>query len=588
VGEVRTMPEFDTLIRGGTVVDGTGMPSFVGDVAITNGRVVRIDGLRSSDAERVIEASGLVVAPGFVDLHTHYDAQMYWDPWCTISGWHGVTSVVLGNCGFGFAPCREVDRERSMLSMTRNEQISLEAMQTGLPWDWETFPEFLDSIDRTPKGVNAISFAPLTPIMVWAMGGYETAKSRRPNDDEIRVIQQVISEAMDAGACGWSVQRLGENSIQPDYDGTPMVTDTMLDEEGFAFAEVLRDRGEGTIQLTYAPIGKENLAEAFNMTAVLEFEERLAEISGRPVLHNIVQAVDGMPDMHRALLGWLAACHQRGLQVYGQGETNRNFQQFNFLTWNGFDIAPAWKDALMGSPEERLANLRNPEIRARMLADKPWLMALEGLGMKLDRFEVLGVNGVPSLAGDVGKTLGELAARDAKDVLDVMIDLAIDTELLVELRSPIVRLPNAEYNAEMIKSGYVVPGISDGGAHTKYFVGGAYTTDFLTWLVRDTGQLTLEEAHHALSALPARIAGFKDRGTIVEGAPADIVVYDLERLRAVPEGLYETLDDVPGGDWRRVRRAEGYRYTMVNGEVTFEDGECTGATPGRLLRHGRG
>jgi N-acyl-D-aspartate/D-glutamate deacylase len=227
-------------------------------------------------------------------------------------------------------------------------------------------------------------------------------------------------------------------------------------------------------------------------------------------------------------------------------------------------------------------------MRTAMLADKPWLMALEGLGMKLDRFEVLGVNGVPALVGDVGKTLGELAARDGKDVLDVMIDLAIDTELLVELRSPVVRLPNAEYNAEMIKSGYVVPGISDGGAHTKYFVGGAYTTDFLTWLVRDTGQLTLEEAHHALSALPARIAGFKDRGTIVEGAPADIVVYDLERLRAVPEGLYETLDDVPGGDWRRVRRAEGYRYTMVNGEVTFEDGECTGATPGRLLRHGRG
>jgi N-acyl-D-aspartate/D-glutamate deacylase len=580
--------EFDVIIRGGTVVDGTGMPEFRGDVAVKDGRVARIDGLRAADADRVLDAGGLVVAPGFVDLHTHYEAQLYWDPYCTISGWHGVTSVVVGNCGFGFAPCRPADRERSMLAMTRNEQISLEAMQAGLPWDWETFPEFLDSLDRQAKGVNVVSFAPISPIMVWAMGGYDAAKARRPDADELKAIQRVIHEAMDAGANGWSVQRLGENSIQPDYDGTPMITDEMTDEEGFAYAEVLRERGEGTIQLTYAPIGKENLAEAFNMERVLKFEERLADISGRPVLHNIVQAVDGMPDMHRALIGWLEACHARGLQMYGQGETNRNFQQFNFLTWNGFDIAPGWKEALMGTPEERLANLRNPDMRAKMLADRPWLMAIEGLGMKLDAFEVLSVKGAPELEGDVGRTLGELAARDGKDVLDVMIDLAIATELEVELRSPVVRAPNAEYNAEMIKSGYVVPGISDGGAHTKYFVGGAYTTDFITWLVRDTGQLTLAEAHRALSALPARIAGFKDRGTLVEGAPADIVVYDLDELRAVPEGLYETLNDVPGGDWRRVRRAEGYRWTIVNGQVTFEDGVDTGATPGRLLRHGRG
>jgi len=151
-----------------------------------------------------------------------------------------------------------------------------------------------------------------------------------------------------------------------------------------------------------------------------------------------------------------------------------------------------------------------------------------------------------------------------------------------------VRTPDPAYNAEMIKSGYVVPGISDGGAHTKYFVGGAYTTDFITWLVRDTEQLTLPEAHRALSALPARVAGFKHRGTLAEGAPADIVVYDLEGLRQVPDGLYETLNDVPGGDWRRVRRAEGYRWTIVNGEVTFEEGASTGVTPGQLLRHGRG
>ena len=582
------MAEFDTIIRGGTVVDGTGMPKVRTDVGIKDGRVAAVDGLRSSDADTVLDAEGLVVAPGFVDLHTHYDAQLYWDPWCTISGWHGVTSVVVGNCGFGFAPCRPEDRDRSMLSMTRNEQISLEAMQLGLPWDWETLPEFMDSLDRTPKGVNVLGFAPLSPLMVYAMGGYEEAKRRRPNDDELKVIQRLIHEAMDAGCAGWSVQRLGENSIQPDFDGTPMITDVMSDEEGFAFAEVLRERGEGTIQLTYSPIGKDSLADMFNVEPVLRWSERLAEISGRPVLHNIVQAADGMPEMHQGFLAWLASCHERGLSVYGQGETNRNFQQFDFTTWNGFDIAPGWKAALMGTPEQRLANLRDPAMRAAMLADRPWLTAIEGLGMKLERFDVVADGGAAAVRPYVGRTLGDIAAAESKDVLDVMIDLAIASELKVELRSPLVRVPNAEYNAELMRSGLVVPGISDGGAHSKYFVGGTYTTDLLTWLVRDTGTLTLEQAHHVLSALPARVAGIKHRGTLTEGAPADVVVYDLEGLRQVPEGIYETLNDVPGGDWRRVRRAEGYRWTLVNGVVTFEDGTCTDATPGRLLRNGRG
>ena len=582
------MAEFDTIIEGGTVVDGTGMPRSVTDVGIKDGRIAAIDGLRSSDAAQVLDAAGLIVAPGFVDLHTHYDAQLYWDPWCTISGWHGVTSVVVGNCGFGFAPCRPEDRDRSMLSMTRNEQISLEAMEAGLPWDWETMGEFMDSLERTPKGVNVLSFAPLSPIMVYAMGGYEVAKTRRPNAEELKSIQRLLHEAMDAGCAGWSVQRLGEHSIQPDFDGTPMITDVMSDEEGFAFAEVLRERGEGTIQLTYSPIGKDSLADMFNVEPVLRWSERLAEISGRPVLHNIVQAADGLPEMHQGFIAWLASCHERGLSVYGQGETNRNFQQFDFTTWNGFDIAPGWKAALMGTPAERLANLRNPEMRAAMLADRPWLMAIEGLGMKLENFDVVSAGGAASVEPYVGRTLGEIGATEGKDVLDVMIDLAIASELRAEFRSPLVRIPNAEYNAELLRSGHVVPGISDGGAHTKYFVGGTYTTDLLTWLVRDTQAISLELAHHVLSALPARVAGIKDRGTLTEGAPADVVIYDLDGLRQVPDGIYETLNDVPGGDWRRVRRAEGYRWTLVNGEITFVDGVCTDATPGRLLRNGRG
>jgi N-acyl-D-aspartate/D-glutamate deacylase len=287
-------------------------------------------------------------------------------------------------------------------------------------------------------------------------------------------------------------------------------------------------------------------------------------------------------------MAWLADCHRRGLYIYGQADTNRNFWQFDFTTWAGFDIAPAWKEAFTGTPEERLAHLRDPDLRARMVADRPWLMSLEGLGMKLDRFEVLTVAGRPELEQYTGRTLGEIAAAEQKDEIEVMIDLAVATDLHAVIRSPLVRIPSAPYTAEMMKSGYAVSGVSDGGAHTKYFVGGTYTTDFLTWMVRDTELLTLEEAHHSLSAFPARVAGFKNRGTLVEGAPADIVVYDLENLRIVPENLYEVANDQPGGDWRRIRWAEGYRWTFVNGVVTFEDGKCSEATPGRLLRHGRG
>ncbi len=586
------MNHYDLIIRNGTIVDGTGMPKFVGDLAVLDGKIARITGLRTATADREIDATGLIVAPGFVDSHTHYDAQLYWDPYCTISGWHGVTTVVIGNCGFGFAPCRPEDRERSMLSMTRNEQIGLEAMQIALPWDWTSFPEFLDSVDRLPKGVNVVSYAPITPIMVWAMGGYEQAKLRRPTADELQVVKQQIHECMDAGAIGFSLQRLGENSVQPDFDGTPMVTDIMTDEEAFTMGEVLAERGEGSLQLTYAPLGDkmDNISDAFGSAKVFEFEEKMAALTGRPVLHNIFFAVEGMAPIHQAALAWLDSCHERGLEIYGQGETNRNYMQFDWTTWNGFDIAPAWKAALMGTPAERLANLQDPAHRAAMIGDRPWLMAIEGAGMYISDFEVVSMpTDKPNLAHYVGKTLGKISVEeDDKDLLAIMIDLAIQSELLVEMKSPLVRLPSGEFTAEMIKSGKIIPGISDGGAHTKYFVGGSYTTDFITWMVRDTGTLTLEEAHVALSALPARIIGLKDRGVLREGTPADIVVYDLQALKQTPSNNYETLHDLPGGDWRRVRRSEGYRFTIVNGQVTFEDSVCTGATPGTLVRHGRG
>src|SRR3954464_9875221 len=192
------MTDFDIIIKGGTIVDGTRTPRYVSDLAIKNGKIAQIGGLKGKTADRVLDAAGRIVAPGFVDLHTHYDAQIFWDPYCTLSGWHGVTSVALGNCGFGFAPSRTEDRDRAMLSMTRNEAIPYEAMKAGMPWDWVTFPDFIESLSRTPKGVNCLTYVPLTPLYAWVMG-WEEAKKRRPTEEELREMCRLIHEAMDAG-----------------------------------------------------------------------------------------------------------------------------------------------------------------------------------------------------------------------------------------------------------------------------------------------------------------------------------------------------------------------------------------------------
>jgi N-acyl-D-amino-acid deacylase len=207
------MSDFDVIIRGGTIVDGTRTPRYVSDIAIKDGKIAQIGGLKGKTAARELDASGRIVAPGFVDLHTHYDAQIFWDPYCTLSGWHGVTSVALGNCGFGFAPSRVEDRDRAMLSMTRNEAIPYAAMKAGMPWTWVTFPDFIESLIKTPKGVNCLTYVPLTPLYAWVMG-WEEAKKRRPTEAELVEMCRLIHEAMDAGACGWSAQVLGAKSIQ--------------------------------------------------------------------------------------------------------------------------------------------------------------------------------------------------------------------------------------------------------------------------------------------------------------------------------------------------------------------------------------
>jgi N-acyl-D-aspartate/D-glutamate deacylase len=573
------MAEYDLIIRGGTIVDGTRTPRYVSDIGVKDGKIARIGGLRGGSATRVLDASNLIVAPGFVDLHTHYDSQIQWDPYCTLSGWHGITTVLICNCGFGFAPCREEDRERSMLTMTRNEAIPFDAMKAGMLWDWVTFPEFLDSIDRIPKGVNVFSYVPLSPLYVWVMG-VEAAKSRRPTESELKEMCRLVHEGMDAGAFGWSAQIFGEASDQRDYDGTPMITDLMTDEEIFAFARVLAERDEGFIELTHFQVDEH--------TRMLEeptwkLYERIAEASGRPILYQAVGSKADDPGPHRRHLQWLEDCARRGLRVYGQGNTNQSGHNFTFEDWNLYDRSPAWRSVTVGSPAERKMNMQNPELRAAIRAE--WDAGLNpGLVQDAGNLPdlIIGEVGRSELERYQGLTVGEIAAQEGKHVVDALMDLVVADDLKTEIVTVSTKT-NPEYMAEIIKSPYVVPGLSDGGAHVKFSTAGRFPTETLTWLVRDEGTLSLEEAHYNLSYLPAFFGGLEDRGFIREGAPADIVVYDLEGLAIKP---LEVAHDFPGGEWRRVQRAEGYRWILVNGQVTFEDGNPTGELPGKLLRHG--
>jgi N-acyl-D-aspartate/D-glutamate deacylase len=566
------MATYDVVIKGGMLIDGTRNPRVRADVGIRDGQVAAIGRIAASDGRRVLDASGLHVAPGFVDLHTHYDAQVFWDPYCTLSGWHGVTSVAIGNCGFGFAPVAPAEREDAMRSMTRVEAVPYDAMREGMPWDWETFPQFLDSIGRTPKAVNILPYVPAGPLLVSVLGREAAKAGVLPTDDQHREIARLLHEAMDAGGCGWSAQRLppsGPAAVQRDWDGTAMPTDVMHDETCRVLAAVLAERNQGVMQMTLTTNDpKRDMAHL----------EELATISGRPLLHNVVQAFEDRPHVHRKQLAWLERCRQRGIPVYGQGVTTDAGFTFTFEDWNLYDDSEAWCEATTGTKEERLRKLADPARRQALKDDLPKVASAP-----LDTVTVL----TPKTAATEPyrqMSVGQAGEAMGKHYVDAMLDIAVADGLETVFYTASTA-GASDLTDEIIRDPYTLLGVSDGGAHTKFFTAGRYPTETLAEHVRDRELLSLEEAHWRLSALPASLAGFRDRGTIRVGGPADIVVYDYERLGARPG---EVVHDLPGGEWRRIQRADGYRWVLVNGAVTIEDDQETSAHSGRLLRHGLG
>jgi N-acyl-D-amino-acid deacylase len=572
------MAKYDIVIKNGTLIDGLRTPRRAADIAIANGKIAAIEeNIPASDATKVIDATDRIVAPGVVDLHTHYDSQIFWDPWCTMSGWHGVTSVVIGNCGFGFAPCKPEDRERTMLSLVRNEAVPLATMRAGLPWDWVSFREYLSSVERTPKGVNVMSFVPLAPIYGYVVGT-EEAKHRQATDGELDAMCNLLIEGMEAGGCGISAQILGvEGNVQLDYDGTPMVTDNMSERDLAAFSRAMGALGRGVAQVT----------------GDMKFAEVMARESGRPVIWNALLA-EGALNQHgkapmspKAAIDRLKELNEQGLRVYAQALTTNFASQFTFEDYNLADAIPAWKEICMGSIPEKIEKFKDPARRKVLKEIHELRGGLFGSGYVLKNIKVgwlpLDVpNGLELQERYEGFTIGEIAEREHKHEIDALLDVALAGELKSGFETEMIVTAPAAMK-EIANVDVALPGVSDGGAHTKFVTTGRFPTELLGYWVREHDIMSLEEAHYRLSALPARAAGLKGRGYLAEGMPADIIVYDPETIDSLPA---ERVWDYPAGEWRLIQKALGYSHILVNGEITFNDGECTGATPGKLLRHG--
>jgi N-acyl-D-amino-acid deacylase len=570
------MTSFDTIIKGGRVVDGTGSPAFYADVGIKDGRIAAVGALGTDIAAQVIDAKNKIVAPGHVSQHSHYDVALFWDPYCSNSGENGVTTVVNANCGFGVAPVRPRDIERTMQMLETTEQIPVSHQRAALPWDWESFPEYLARVKKLPKGVNVLSYLPINPLLVYVMG-IDAAKTRRPTPAEMSKIHQLINEAMDAGALGISMSAMGEaGNSHVDFDGTPMPSDVLEHDVILDICAALVERGEGVIQLLSHLVvyGDRSLTER-----VLE----LAKGSGVSVVHNAFMTSDLMPDMMQHDLAWLDAQRAKGYDVTANALMNRGWIEAGMrqLDVSCGMLTGIRKITACNSDDEVLALIAEPNYQRDFVQEYAAKGPTNGAN-GLEGQIVLNVGEDPSLARHVGRTLGNIAGEEGRNVVEVMLDLARRSKLSLQLRSPQISSTDPRQALRMLSHGAIVVGGSDGGAHTKSFGMGHVATDLLIWLARESKLATLEEMHFHLGLKPARAVRLKDRGALLQGFWADILIYDLDSLHFDTQ-RYEIVHDMPNGDWRRKGRAGGYDYILVNGVVTHHQDLPTRATPGQFV-----
>jgi N-acyl-D-aspartate/D-glutamate deacylase len=565
----------DLLVKNGTVIDGSGLPRYRADVGVRNGRIVQIGRIREP-AERIVDADGMIVAPGFIDGHTHMDAQVNWDPLGSCSCWHGVTSVVMGNCGFALAPCKPEDREWFARCLTAVEDIPTEAMMEGIDWTWETFPEYLATVERLPKGLNYGMYIGHSALRMYAMGA-RRGLEQKATEDDLRRMEHAVTEALKAGALGFSTSR-ATTHVTPDE--TP-VASRIAD-----WTEIERlVAAMGAVDAGIFQVGPD-ISGGEAQQACLQELRKIALNSGRPIMFGMLatrQGIDPNPwDFQTKFMDETVAL---GGRMYGQATTRSINAVFSLKSYLPFDVLPAWKEIRSLPLAEQKARLRDPEVRARLIAAeagmKPRERTLQGGGAATtdprkpdydNLFPMLTVNwDDPSI--------GELSRRHNKHPVEVIIDLALENDNRMFVQPIVNERPEEVLN--LLKHPRTLATFSDSGAHVCQEMGSSLQTHLLSYWVRNKQRFTLEEAVRMLTFDNASAWELPDRGLVRTGYAADLVVFDQAAVR--PQ-LPTVETDLPGGARRLVQKADGIAATVVNGVVAIENGEATGISGGQVLK----
>ena len=553
----------DILIKNGIVVDGTGAPAKQASIGIAQGKIAEVGNI-SGTAKRTIDAGGLVVAPGFIDPHTHYDAQICWDGATTPSSWHGVTSVVMGNCGVGIAPCRPEAREIAMRDLVNVEAIPFEVLDAGITWDWETFPQYMDAAARRKPSLNLAFLAPLTPFRHYVMN--EDSLERSATAEETAKIKALLGEAIDAGAFGFSSTLLNQHM---GYGGRPLACRNASREEIKAYCNALRERGKGSIEYAMT-----------RQIAVMEEPEVellgfMLEESRRPVTFIAMFDRDDLPEAARETLRKVRPLIAKGARP--QTSPLPLTREVNMRNPFGFAGFPSWKRLFVDkSKEAQAAVYRDVNFRNQFREDlkRP---ASFGNWARITLHEVKSAH----LKKYEGKTVAEIAAEQGKDGVDALLDITLEDDL--ENEFTIQSYNNrVDRMAEILNDRSVLLGLGDGGAHLDMLCDSGYPTYVLGMWVRERKVLTLEEAVRRMTSDPADFFGIKDRGRLKPGLAADVVIFSEKEIGS--GGRPERLYDLPGGAKRMVMRSRGVEMTLVNGAVTWEKGALTGAGAGKVLR----
>jgi N-acyl-D-aspartate/D-glutamate deacylase len=560
---------YDLVIRGGTVVDGSGLPRYLGDIGVTGGKIARIARRLRESGREEIDARDHVVAPGFIDGHTHMDAQVAWDPLGTCSCWHGVTSVVMGNCGFTLAPCKPDERHLVLRNLERAEDIPAEAMKAGIDWSWETYAQYLDAVERWPKGINYAGYVGHSALRTYAMG--ERAFSEVPTAAEMAAMKRELSDALAAGAMGFTTSRTRNHETA---DRKPVASRVAAWDEVRELVGVMGDLGAGIFEIAGEDTGRDPDRQRDYLRRLRD----LAVETGVAVTWGMFSS-RAAPDLWRPYFELLDETARAGGRMFAQVHSRALSVLLSFETRLPFDRLPEWRELRQRPLDEQRVALRDPGVRDKLVRAANEAEFARGVGAEMRRPDYEWIFLMEDPTGP-HRSVADLARERGVDPVAGMIDLAVERDLRCFFVQPLFN-ENMDHVLEMMRHPRSVVTFSDSGAHVSQIMDSSLQTHVLSHWVRRRQALTLEEGVRMLTLEPATAWGLHDRGLLREGLAADLVVFDPDRVAA---RMPEVVNDLPAGARRLRQKATGFRASVVNGAVVLRDGEHTGAFPGRLLR----